>query len=62
MDCTIRHSINGRFLNGISQSSGKKGDLCRESEGAEMRFQTSAFLELPPGITKPEQIALVVGK
>ena len=62
VDGTIKHSINGKFVNGISQSSVKKGYLCLESEGAEIHFRNIRILELPPGITQPEQTAPVLGK
>jgi hypothetical protein len=62
VDGTIKHSINGKFVNGLSQSSIKKGYLCLESEGAEIHFRNIRILELPPGITTPEQTAPVVSK
>ena len=60
VDGTIKHSINGKFVNGIRQSSIKKGYLCLESEGAEIHFRNIRILELPPGITTPEQTAPLV--
>jgi hypothetical protein len=62
VDGTIKHSINGKFVNGVSKSSVKKGYLCLESEGAEIHFRNIRILELPPGITTPEQTAPVVEK
>ena len=60
VDGTIKHSINGKFVNGIRKSSIKKGYLCLESEGAEIHFRSIQIMELPPGITTPEQTAPVV--
>ena len=62
VDGTIKHSINGKFVNGVRDSSVKKGYLCLESEGAEIHFRSIRILELPPGITTPEQTAPAVGK
>jgi hypothetical protein len=62
VDGTIKLSINGKFVNGVSRSSVKKGYLCLESEGAEIHFRNIRILELPPGITTPEQTAPVVAK
>ncbi len=31
--------------------------LCLESEGAEIHFRNIKIMELPPGVTAPEQIA-----
>jgi hypothetical protein len=57
VDGTIKLSVNGKFVNGISQSSQKKGYLCLESEGAEIHFRNLRIIELPPGVTTPEQTA-----
>jgi hypothetical protein len=62
VDGTVKLAINGKFVNGVSRSSVKKGYLCLESEGAEIHFRNIRILELPPGITTPEQTAPVVGK
>jgi hypothetical protein len=56
----VKLAINGKFVNGVSQSTVRKGYLCLESEGAEIHFRNIRLLELPPGITTPEQIAPVV--
>ncbi len=53
-------SVNGKFVNGISGASVKKGYLCLESEGAEIHFRNIRILELPPGITREDQAAPVV--
>lgn len=47
VDGTIKLSVNGKFVNGISQSSIKKGYLCLESEGAEIEFRNMKVIELP---------------
>lgn len=39
VDGTIKLSVNGKFVNGISKSTIKKGYLCLESEGAEIHFR-----------------------
>ena len=62
VDGTIKLSINGKFVNGISKAAIKKGYICLESEGAEIHFRNIRILELPPGITTPEQTAPVVEK
>jgi len=54
VDGTIKMAINGKFVNGVSQSTQKKGYLCLESEGAEIHFRNIRVLELPPGITSEE--------
>ena len=60
VDGTVKLSINGKFVNGISKSSVKKGYLCLESEGSEIHFRNIQILELPPGTadektTAPEE-------
>lgn len=60
VDGTVKLSINGKFVNSIRNSSVRKGYLCLESEGAEIHFRNIRLLELPPGITSPEQTAKVV--
>jgi len=62
VDGVVKLAINGKFVNGVSQASVKKGYLCLESEGAEIHFRNLRILELPPGITTPEQIAPEVKK
>lgn len=57
VDGVIKLSVNGRFVNGIAKSTQKKGYLCLESEGAEIHFRNIRLLELPPGVTSPEQAA-----
>ncbi|MBL7648521.1 MAG: DUF1080 domain-containing protein [Candidatus Hydrogenedentes bacterium] len=60
VDGTVKLSVNGKFVNGISKASVKKGYLCLESEGAEIHFRKIQIMELPPGVTTPEQSAPVV--
>ena len=62
VDGTIKLAINGKFVNGISKATVKKGYICLESEGAEIHFRNIRIMELPPGVTSPEQTAPVVDK
>jgi hypothetical protein len=57
VDGVIKLSVNGKFVNGIARSTQKKGYLCMESEGAEIHFRNIKIMELPPGVTSPEQVA-----
>lgn len=57
VDGVIKLSVNGKFVNGISKASQKKGYLCLESEGAEIHFRNFSLVVLPPGVTSPEQTA-----
>ena len=60
VDGTVKLSVNGKFVNGVSKASVKKGYLCLESEGAEIHFRKIQILELPPGVTASEQTAPIV--
>ena len=60
VDGVMKLSVNGKFVNGISHSSQKKGYLCLESEGAEIHFRNIRIMELPPGITSAEQTAPII--
>lgn len=60
VDGVVKLAVNGKFVNGVSQSSVKKGYLCLESEGAEIHFRNIRILELPPGVISDDQIAPVV--
>ena len=60
VDGVVKLSVNGKFVNGVSRSSVKKGDLCLESEGAEIHFRNIRIMELPPGNTTAEQTAPAV--
>ncbi len=57
VDGVIKLSVNGKFVNGISKSTQKKGYFCLESEGAEIHFRNFKIIELPPGVTSKEQMA-----
>jgi hypothetical protein len=57
VDGVVKLAINGKFVNGVSHSSRKKGYLCLEAEGAEIHFRNIRILELPPGILKASEIA-----
>ncbi len=57
VDGVAKLSVNGKFVNGISKSSRRKGYLCMEAEGAEIHFRNLWIMELPGGVTTPEQIA-----
>jgi hypothetical protein len=60
VDGVIKLSVNGKFVNGISHASVRKGYLCLESEGAEIHFRNIRIMELPPGMATPEQTAPIV--
>ena len=47
VDGTIKLSVNGKFVNGISKSSKGSGYICLESEGAEIHFRNIKIIELP---------------
>ncbi len=57
IDGVIKLSVNGKFVNGISRATQKKGYICMESEGAKIYFRNIRIMELPPGVTTPEQSA-----
>ncbi len=57
VDGVVKLSVNGKFVNGLAKATQKKGYLCLESEGAEIYFRNIQILELPPGVTTPDQIA-----
>lgn len=54
VDGVVKLSVNGKFVNGISQSSQKKGYVCLESEGAKIHFRNISILELPSGVTSEQ--------
>jgi hypothetical protein len=62
VDGVVKLSVNGKFVNGVRNSSVRKGYLCLESEGAEIHFRNIRILELPPGITGADEAAPVVGR
>lgn len=55
VDGVIKLSVNGKFVNGISQSTQREGYLCLEAEGAPIRFRNLTIIELPPGQTVSEE-------
>jgi hypothetical protein len=57
IDGVIKLSVNGKFVNGISKVTQKKGYICMESEGAKIYFRNVRIMELPSGVTSPEQSA-----
>ncbi len=57
IDGTIKLAVNGKFVNGISKSTIKKGYLCLESEGAEIHFRNFNLINLLPGKTTENQTA-----
>lgn len=60
VDGTVKLSVNGKFVNGLSQSERKKGYLCLEAEGAEIHFRNINIMELPAGVTSQKQTAPIV--
>lgn len=57
VDGVVKLSVNGKFVNGVSQASVRKGYLCLESEGAEIHFRNIRILELPGGRATGAQVA-----
>ncbi|HYP08442.1 MAG TPA: DUF1080 domain-containing protein [Bryobacteraceae bacterium] len=49
VDGVIKLAVNGKFVNGVSKATQKKGYICLESEGAEIHFRNIRIMELPPG-------------
>jgi hypothetical protein len=60
IDGVIKLSVNGKFVNGISQSTQRKGYICLESEGAPIHFRNLRITELPPGVISENQIAPLI--
>ncbi len=50
VDGVIKLSVNGKFVNGISNSTQRNGYMCLESEGAEIHFRNLKVIELPGGM------------
>jgi hypothetical protein len=57
IDGVVKLSVNGKFVNGISRTTQKKGYISMESEGAKIYFRNVRIMELPPGVTSLEQSA-----
>ena len=49
VDGVIKLAVNGKFVNGISGSTQKKGYLCLEAEGAPIEMKNFRLIELPSG-------------
>jgi hypothetical protein len=47
VDGNIKLSVNGKFVNGITNSTKKKGYICLEAEGSEIHFRNIQIIELP---------------
>lgn len=54
VDGTIKLSVNGKFVNGISNSTQRKGYICLEAEGAEIHFRNFKLVELPAGMASDQ--------
>lgn len=54
VDGVIKLSVNGKFVNGISNSTQRKGYLCLEAEGAEIHFRNFKLVTLPSGTSSAE--------
>lgn len=54
VDGTIKLSVNGKFVNGISNSTQRKGYICLEAEGAEIHFRNLVLTELPSGMASSD--------
>lgn len=46
VDGNIKLSVNGKYVNGITNSSHRKGYICLEAEGAEIHFRNIQIIEL----------------
>ena len=57
VDGVVKLSVNGKFVNGLSKATQKKGYLCFESEGAPIHFRNLKIVELPSGVTSADQTA-----
>ena len=62
VDGVVKLSVNGKFVNGVRASTQKKGYICLEAEGAPIHFRNIKIMELPPGVTTPEQTAPLLGR
>lgn len=57
VDGVVKLSVNGKFVNGLSKSSRRKGYLCMEAEGARIQFRNLWIMELPGGVITPDMVA-----
>ena len=62
VDGVVKLAINGKFVNGVSRATARKGYLCLESEGSEIHFRNIRIMELPAGLATPEQSAPEITK
>ena len=62
VDGTVKLSINGKFVNGIRNSSVKKGYLCLEAEGSEIHFRNIRIMELDGGILGEGEAAPILSR
>lgn len=46
VDGNIKLSVNGKYVNGVTNSTKRKGYICLESEGAEIHFRNIQIIEL----------------
>lgn len=51
IDGVIKLSVNGKFVNGVTGSTQRRGYLCLESEGAPIHFRNIRIIELAPGVS-----------
>ena len=58
-DGTIKLSVNGKEVSGVSECKPRKGYIAIESEGAECHFRNFRFKQLPSTNPKPDEIATV---
>lgn len=57
VDGVVKLAVNGRFVNGMSHATIRKGYLDLESEGAEIHFRNIRLLELPGSLVGPDMTA-----
>jgi hypothetical protein len=50
VDGVMKLAVNGKFVNGFTRATQRKGYLCLESEGAEIHFRNIRIMELPSGM------------
>ena len=47
VDGTVKLSVNGKFVNGVSKATQRKGYICLEAEGSEIHFRNMTIVRLP---------------
>lgn len=60
VDGSVKLSVNGKFVNGISQASVRKGYICLEAEGSEIHFRNLKIMELPGGMANKKNSAKLI--